>query len=114
MISSPSFTILPLAGFDDLLYFKSALFTTVVTSFVGSSGLSGSSGFLFTVAVFAISFVNISPSNLSTVTSKLTVTSPGVVSSVLSGTFTSIPFAKSSAVMPLKSTVVCPSPKSTS
>ena len=105
VISSPSVTVLPFAGFDVLLYFKSALFTIVVTSFVGSSELSGFPGSLFTVPVFAIVFVRLSPSNGFTVTSKLTVTSPGVVPFILAGTFTSIPFARSVSVLLVKSIV---------
>ena len=104
VISSSTFTVLPVTGFADLLYFRSDLFTTVVTSFVGSSGLSGLSGFLFIVAVLAICFVNASPSNSFTVTSKLTVVSPGVFSSVLAGTVTLIPSLKSVSVFVSSST----------
>ena len=70
VISSFTFTFSPLVGSEDLYAIKSALFTTVVTSFVG---------FSFTVAVFAISFLKFtksSPSNGFTVTSKLTVVIP--------------------------------------
>ena len=111
VISSPSFTVFPLAGFDVLLYCKFDLFTVVSVSFVGSSSLSGSSGALFIVATFLIVAVNVSPSSSFTVTSKLTVTSPAVASvvappwfappavSLLAGTVTVIPFARSSAVI---------------
>ena len=111
VISSPSFTVFPLAGFDVLLYCKFDLFTVVSVSFVGSSSLSGSPGSLFIVATFLIVSVNVSPSNSFTVTSKLTVTSPGIVSvasspwfappvaSLLAGTFTVIPSARSSSVL---------------
>ena len=93
--------MLPLAGFDVLLYFRSALFNVVVTSFVGSSGLSCFSGFLFTVAWFVITFVNVPSSSVFTVTSKLIVVSPSVLS-CFAGTFTFSPLAKSFAVFSLK------------
>ena len=54
-------------------------------------------------ATFEIGPVN--PSISVTSTWKLIVTSPGVDSSVLAGTLTSIPFAKSASVLLVKSTV---------
>ena len=86
VISLFAVTVLPASGIEDLLYFTSALFTVSVTSFVWLSS---------TKAVFNISllkFAKSSPSNGSTVTSKLTVVSP------YSGTFTVIPAFKLSSV----------------
>ena len=98
IISSPAFTVLPLAGLDVLLYFKFALFTVVVTAFISSSWLPELPGFLFTVAWFVIVFVNILAPNVFTVTSKLTVVSPDVLP-CFAGTFSVIPFDKSCAVL---------------
>ena len=88
VISLFTVTFAPLSGSEDLWAIKSALFTSVSTSFVG---------FSFTVAVFIISFLKStksSPCSGSTVTSKLTVASP------CAGTlFTSIPSCKFASVL---------------
>ena len=88
VISSPAFTVLPLAGIDVLLYATSDLFTVSVTSSVSS---------LSTTAVFLICFINSPSSNGFTVTWKLTVDVPAP-NSVLAGTFTPIPSLKFSSV----------------
>ena len=100
VISSPSFTVSPSSALATLFASKSAFFISVSVSFVGSSGLSGSSGFLFIVAVFTIVPSNVSPSSSSTVTSKLSSTFPAVSSFSLAGTSSLIPSAKFVSVNP--------------
>ena len=90
VISSPFSTFSPLAGSEDLLISTFGFLTSVVTSSVG---------FPSTVAVFDISFLNVSPANSFTVTSNVT-------SLLVYGcTFTVIPLLKfpSSSVISLPS-----------
>ena len=100
VISSPSFTVSPSSALAVLLNFRSAFFISVVVSFVGSSlssWSSGSSGVLSTVAVFSIVPSKMSPSNLFTVTSKLSSVFPGVSAFSLAGTSRRIPLPKSAS-----------------